>query len=199
LVAKIIGVETTRVVGASVKGGDGDNLNKLAGDLAKRVAETIIQRGEQLVAKPASDADRVVAINKALGSAKRPSLRVSIAERHVGQATIDPAAETEVMRLAKETGFDVIDKKGSPDSKPDVVVSGEAFSEFAGRVGTLVSVKARVEINFVDRKTGKVLATDRQTTVAVDLSEHIAGKTALQQAGAILAERTLPKLVVAAK
>ena len=38
----------------------------------------------------------------------------------------------------------------------------------------------------MDRQTGKVLAVDRQTVVVVDLSEQIAGKTALQLAAADL-------------
>jgi hypothetical protein len=47
----------------------------------------------------------------------------------------------------------------------------------------------------VDRKTDKVLVADRQTAVAVDLSEQNAGKAALGQAAAVLAERLLPRLV----
>jgi hypothetical protein len=38
---------------------------------------------------------------------------------------------------------------------------------------------------------------DRQTTVAVDTAEHVAAKTALQEAGAVLAERLAEKLMVA--
>jgi len=44
-----------------------------------------------------------------------------------------------------------------------------------------------------DKASGQLLAVDRQTSVAVDLSEQIAGKTALQQAAAELAERVMPK------
>ena len=44
-------------------------------------------------------------------------------------------------------------------------------------------------------RDGKVVATDRQTSVMVDLVEQIAGKAALQQAAAAIAERLLPKLV----
>jgi hypothetical protein len=36
---------------------------------------------------------------------------------------------------------------------------------------------------------------DQQTAVAVDLSEHLAGKIAIQEAAAKLTERMLPKLV----
>lgn len=39
-----------------------------------------------------------------------------------------------------------------------------------------------------------MLAVGRQTTVAVDLTEQIAGKTALQEAAAELAPRILPQL-----
>jgi hypothetical protein len=56
-----------------------------------------------------------------------------------------------------------------------------------------------VELKAVDRQTGKVIAVDRQTVLAVDLSEQIAGKAALQAAAADLAERMLPKIVAPAK
>jgi len=52
-----------------------------------------------------------------------------------------------------------------------------------------------VEIKVRDRLTGKLLLVDRQTSVAVDLSEQIAAKTALENAVLNLAGRVLPKLV----
>lgn len=87
----------------------------------------------------------------------------------------------------------------APKGEADVIVTGEGFSEVAGRVAGLVSVRARVEITAVDRKTGRVLAADRQTALVVDASEQIAGKTALQNAAADIAERLLPKLVTPEK
>ena len=89
----------------------------------------------------------------------------------------------------------MIDPEEGLRSKADVLISGEGFSEFATRHGNLVSVKARVEIKAVDRLTDKVLTADRQTAVVVDLAEQVAGKAALQEAAAALAERVLPKLV----
>ena len=62
------------------------------------------------------------------------------------------------------------------------------------RRGNLVSVKARLEIKAIDRATGTIIATDRRTTVVVDLAEQIAGKTAIQQAAAEIAESLLPKI-----
>ena len=80
-----------------------------------------------------------------------------------------------------------------------MLITGEGFSEVAGRVGGLVSVRARVELKAVDRRSGTVLASDRETVMVVDVSEQVAGKSALQAAAAQLAERVLPKLVAPEK
>ena len=89
LVAKIIGTETSRVVGASVKGNVRDDLGKLVEDLAKEVSKTVTERADDLVAKPVSREDRVAALKKKLGDGKRPSVLVEIAEHHVGLAFIE--------------------------------------------------------------------------------------------------------------
>jgi TolB-like protein len=197
VVAKIIGTETTRVVGASVIGGINDELDTLVEGLAEQVAQTIAERAGELVAKPETREDRIAALKKAIAGSETPVLRIQVQERHVGQATIDPAAETQLTLFANEAGFEVVDAEASPARKAHVQLTGGAFSEFNTRHGNLISVKARVEVKAVESATGHVLATDRQTAVAVDLAEHIAGKTALQQAAAEIAERLLPKLVEA--
>jgi len=114
-----------------------------------------------------------------------------IAERHFGQPVIDPAAETELGLILKECGFTLVDDK-SPQ-KADIEITGDAFSAFGLRKGNLISCKARVEVK-AQRRTGEVIGVDRQTSVAVDIAEQTAAKTALQQAAAELAERLLPKL-----
>ena len=194
LVAKIIGTETSRVLGSSVKGKMSDELSPLVESLAKQVSETITKDSEKLVAKVVKMEDRIAAVKKALGDSKRPVVQIHATERHIGQATIDPAAETELVLFCKEAGFDVIDANAG-DKKADILIKAEGFSEFAMRRGNLVSVKARLEVKAIDRATDKIIATDRQTAVVVDLTEQIAGKAALQEAAAQIAERMLPKLM----
>lgn len=194
LIAKIIGTETSRVLGASVTGKTSEDFNTLMDQLAKQVGETIAAQAGQLVAKEVKMKDRIAALKKQLGDAKRPVVAINVNERHTGQTTTDPAAETELTWFCKETGFDVLDK-AADSKKADIILMGEGFSEFAMRNGNLVSVKARLEVKAVDCQTGKVIAADSQTAVVVDLTEQIAGKTALQKAAAEIAERLLPKLV----
>jgi hypothetical protein len=124
---------------------------------------------------------------------------IQVTERHVGQRTIDPAAETELALFCRELGFTVVDNAPGSRGEADVLLTGEGFSEFAARHGQLVSVRARLELKAVERRTGRVLAVGRQTTVAVDMTEQIAGKTALQEAAAELASRILPQLAESAR
>ena len=94
-------------------------------------------------------------------------------------------------KIVQECGFKLADDR-SPE-KPDVEITGEAFSTYGLRKGNLISCKARVKLKVHDR-TGAVVAVDRQTSVAVDIAEQTAAKTALQNAAEEVAERMLPKL-----
>jgi TolB-like protein len=195
LVAKVIGTETSRVLGESVKGQAGDDLLPLVEALGEKVARLVKERSIELVAAPDQKADPVKRINAALGKQVRPTLTIDVIERHVGSQTLDPAAETELLLLCQKTGFTTIDKDSPAAKRSDILIKGEGFSEFAARRGDLVSVKARLEVKALDQITGKIIAVDRQTGVAVDLSEQIAGKKALEQAATELAVRLLPLLV----
>jgi hypothetical protein len=129
---------------------------------------------------------------KALPEGKRPSVSVKISERHFGTAVIDPAAETELAYILQKAGFAVLDDKSGV--KPDIEITGDAFSAFGLRKGNLISCRSRIELKVQQRESGKILTQDSETSVAVDIAEQIAAKSALQNAADQLAERVLPKL-----
>lgn len=192
IVAKIIGTETSRVYGELVKGGTEASISDLSEQLAKKVATDVTEKGDTLIAKVATHEDRVAAIKAALGDKKLPVVSVKISEQHFGQPVIDPAAQTELSLLLQQCGFTVVDEAST--NRPEIEITGEAFSEFGMRKGNLQSCRARIEIKAREVATGNILAVDRQTSVAVDLAEHVAAKEALQNGTGELAERLLPKL-----
>jgi hypothetical protein len=194
VVAKIIGTETSRVYGELVNGTAAAAMADLATELARKISTTIQQKGETLVAKVETHEERIAKIKQALKSDKLPMVSVKITEQHHAaqlRQIMDPAAETELAKMLQECGFKLVDDK-SPE-KPDVQITGEAFSAFGLRKGNLISCKARLEVK-AQKRTGEILAVDRQTSVAVDNTEQTAAKTALQNAASELAERLLPRL-----
>jgi hypothetical protein len=191
IVAKIIGTETSRVYGELVKGPAASSITDLSSDLAKKIAATVSDKGDTLVAKVESREDRISKIRESVRGRTLPSVSINIGERHFGQPVIDPAAQTELSLILKDCGFTLVDDKSK--AKAEVEITGDAFSAYGMRKGNLISCKARVELK-AQKRTGEILAVDRQTSVAVDITEQTTAKTALQQAAAELAERLVPKI-----
>jgi hypothetical protein len=192
LVAKVIGTETSRVYGELSKGPASGSLDDVVSQLAQKISTTVNVKADTLIAKVPTRQDRVEAIKKALQDANRPVISVRIPEQHFGQHVVDPAAQTELSLILQQAGFALADDKSA--QKPDIEITGEAFSAFGVRRGNLISCKARVELKAQSRADGKILAVDRETSVAVDIAEQTAAKTALQNAAAELASRLAPKL-----
>jgi len=215
ITAKLIGTETSLVEGVLVKGDNGTDIGELVIELAERLGDKLRTAGPKLVADDNALKDPVPGLKKELAKLKLPTVAVIVTEEHMSRQAaprrpLDPAVETEVKLLLRKCGFEVMDvkeneladwakliKKNDVESWPrglqgvDVVITGEAFSEFAARIGNLVSCSARAEVNLISRKDGKIVLADRQTCRAVDLSENIAGKNALQKAGRKIGIRIL--------
>jgi len=205
LTSKVIGTETSLVEGVLVKTDADQDMDDLVTKLAVELAEKLRKTGPKLVAAADADEDPVPALIAALKGRTKPTLAVRITEQHHSRngharAPIDPAVQTEVTRLLTEAGFTVVDPEQTeaidrwikaPDriawpnalQQVDRIVTGEAMSEYSARLGNLVSCAGRAELSLLDRQTGQVQLADRTTRRAVDLSENIAAKAALQKAG----------------
>lgn len=192
IVAKIIGTETSRVYGEVVNGKAGSDITDMSAELAKKIAADVVGKGDTLVAKVETREERIAGIKKKLEGKKLASVSVKIPEQHFGQHVVDPAAQTELSLMLQQCGFEIVDEASG--KKPQIEITGEAFSEMGMRKGNLQSCRARIEIKVRDLATGAILSVDRQTSSAVDLAEHVAAKTALQTAAAELADRLIPTL-----
>ena len=184
ITGKIIGTETSLVEGVLSKGKEDDDLGVLVADLAEKIKTRIAQSGAKLVANGPGKVDAFDSFKLILEDKQKPKVMVRIPENHVnGVAARDPAAETEIKSMLVQCGFTVVDPDQVAGSGVEVTIEGEAFSELGARVGSLISCTARLEIKITKRADGTYLMVDKATARAADLSEQIAGKTAIQQAG----------------
>lgn len=194
LVAKVMSTETSRVFGETASAPNIASLEKATAELADKISKLLEKQHAAFEVAVETPEERLARMKKSLGPRPLPSVMISIPERHLPLPVPDPAVETEMKKTLLALGFEVIDAK-EPSKQPDITIKGEAFSETGVRRGQLVSARARVEAQVQRRSDGKVLAADRETSLAVDTSEGIAGKAALENAAAILIERLLEKIV----
>jgi len=149
------------------------------------------------------------------------SIVVMIPETHtrrrVETRIPDPAAETEIIRVLVEHGFNVVDQIKVAEIRytemafaaihdvrnaislarqfdADMIIIGEALSEWVEDIHNMVSCRARVEARIIDMNTGRILAADGVEGSALDVSEGIASKKALRAASTMLANYFVDQL-----
>ena len=210
---KIIGVETSRVYGEMAKG-EKAKIEEWSMALGDRIGEVISKGADALVAKVNLSDTQMAELKNKIGSGHLPRVFVAVSEEVVGAQVPDPAAQTEIQHILGKLGFEVVkDSNGSlkewakayaadggrtapPKGQSiDLVLVGEALSQFGNRTGDLTSARARVELETLDVSSGKLLSSERETSSAVDLADQVAAKSALQNTAAKLAYRAVPQIV----
>ena len=154
---------------------------------------------------------------------RNPKIAVYIPEHHIQYKIPDPAGETALVKTLVEAGFSNVTEVGSRMSiaKPmnmnanqltqaaqqfgvDIMIVGEAFSEGMGDVGQwlpgnqtskMQSCRARLEAKMFIVKTGQIIAADGKYGSAIDISESIASKKALANAGQQMGEYFIEQLM----
>jgi len=190
VIAKLIGTETSRVFAEKIILTPSDSPVTAIPQLEKKLAALALDNRATLLGKADDPAARLAALKRSIEGKRRPAVIVTIPEQHFGRPVIDPAAETELSLIFQECGFALVDAKSA--AKPEIEITGEAFSERGFQKGGLIGCKARVEIKVRRVSDGAILLADRQVGVGVDLAEHIAAKIALQNATRALADRIVP-------
>ena len=214
ITAKIINTETGKVGAKMAKGPLDGKLEDLAQKLGEDIGAYMNENAKAMQAKPMTEQEVVAVLQKKLEGKALPKFAVIVPEHHVSRPVVDPAVETEFTYLLRSCGATLFNAKSDATSDwardvlkdagkeapkgldaADVAIVGEAFSENAGTIERLISVKARVEIKAVEVRTGKILAVGRATATAVDLAEAIAAKSALQKAAGEIALKLIPAAV----
>ena len=193
-VSRTISVETGRVFVQTAELAPGQTPSILAETLAQQIARTTAEKRAALVAGPKPAGDRLERLAELTAGRKLPTVSIDIEERHAGRATLDPAAATELGSILQQLGFRLVEP-GQSAVRPEIRITGEALSERGLRKGNLVSVAGRVELKAVDLASSEVVAVLSHTERVVDLSEQVAGKTALARAAAVLSEPLVSSLV----
>ena len=145
-------------------------------------------------------------------------IMVVMPEHHLRRYILDPAGETEMIRILIKNGFFVIDQKQSQTMRQnetiraifdgdvtlarkigsrfdaDILIIGESIAETTGDIHGFISARARVEARVIIAKTGEIIATDGKHASGADLSEALAGKTAIRKASADLANELIHNL-----
>ena len=185
LIAKIIGTETSRVIGVSQSGTD--ELEVLIDKLSTKVTKTVAKNYLKLLPKK-NEVNIIEWLKVNKDKLKFKKIATSIIEK--SNVKIDPAVETEIEKIFSEAGLEVVKNKDDAD----VVISGEAFSENAGMFGGFFTGAARIELKVI-AKNKKILAVDRYTQIAPGVSWGVAQKNALQKGARNILTNILKVLV----
>jgi TolB-like protein len=227
ITGRVVGVETGRVYVKQACGEQSAELLPLVEGLGREIACTIKSHRAALCA-PEMAQDRetlMTGLVEGLKGRELPRVAISVTERHHGELVGDPAAETELMFWFNKCGFPVIATEQArprvadwaldyyrrqnglvqevPTRCPvgkdvDLVIVGEAFSEFAAQVGPLTCCKVRIEVRALDPESGRVVAISRRTGTAVDVAERAAAKQGLQDSAAEVAYDMIQQLAALA-
>jgi TolB-like protein len=188
IVADIIGTETGRLFATKVEGTP-DNLAELTSDLSRKIAQTIITQTTNLVAMAAeSHEQRLEQIVNSIKGTNRPIVSVNIVwPNRKGHSA---SAEGEFGIILLKAGFTVVD--ANSDQKPDIEITGVDDVGTGPRHGNLFSARVVIELKVQERRSGDIIAFDRQESTATDVTRASADRSAQVNAVDALAERVLP-------
>lgn len=188
-IAKAISTSTGRSLPAQTQV-NGDDWLGAATRLATALDDSIAKNSSDMAPKSETPEARIERLKKLVEGKTLPKVFIRIPEEHLSRIIPDPAVQTEIEFTLQKIGVTVV----TNETDADVIVAGEAFSERAIQLGTLVSCRARCELTLTKKSAPGTKQVNRITTGAVDIAENTAAKQALQNAGAKLADWVVAEL-----
>lgn len=182
-IAKAISTATGRSLPAQTQV-NGDDWLAAATKLATALDESITKNSADMTPKSETAEARIERLSKLVEGKILPKVFIRIPEEHLSRIIPDPAVQTEIEFTLQKIGVTVV----TNEAEADILITGQAFSERAIQLGTLVSCRARCELALTRKSSPGTKQVNRITTGAVDIAENAAAKQALQIAGAKLAE-----------
>ena len=183
VIVKIIGTETSRVLGASASGTE--DFTDLVPMLAPKVSAILEKQSAKLLPKE-QNGETVSAQLKKTVQGKQRKVFVSVKE-DIAVTVPDPAAETELKKLLLALDFKVVNTR----EEADFAVIGEAVAANAGNFHKFTSASARLELS-VYNKDKKLLATGAARETLAGGTYIIAAKEAIAQTALKLAGEFFP-------
>lgn len=151
-----------------------------------------------------------------------PRIGVIMPEYHLSSRVYDASGESAIVRKLREAGFKrVVDPKQidrnqydafskailkgetaeavaiATSYQMDYVIVGESFSEYAGSLygSSVKSCRARTEAKLLKVDTGEIIAANGFEAGGVDISQMIAAKKAVSNAGELLGDYMVKELM----
>ncbi len=173
VVAKVIGTETSRVLGCSVNG-RGEYAD-LAPELAKKVAKVLEKDVDKLLPAKMTERTALDKLSEVKGNDRPVYLSIS---EDIQVSAPDPATEIELKKLLLALGFKVVDTR----SEATYAIICEAVASNAGQYQKFSSASARVEMSIYSGKDNKLLAAGATKETVASATYIIAAKDAITQA-----------------
>ena len=183
VIVKIIGTETSRVLGASASGTE--DFTDLVPMLAPKVSAILEKQSAKLLPKEQNGETVSVQLKKTV-QGKQRKVFVSVKE-DIAVTVPDPAAETELKKLLLALDFQVVNTR----EEADFAVIGEAVAANAGNFHKFTSASARLELSIYN-KNKKLLATGAARETLAGGTYIIAAKEAIAQTALKLAGEFFP-------
>jgi len=186
-----------------------------------QAVEILVEQKDQIEIKASNQTATAISYNRSncpiLQSGTPPKVMVLIPETHLRRRIPDPASETEIIKKLTNAGFPVVDPTmyqairtngnitnivSNPVEAANIgakyganlIIIGEAFSESNSNVNGMKSCRARVEARIIQTKDAIIIGADGKHGSGLDISEAVAAKTALRNAGSAMGDFFLERL-----